>query len=42
LLFEQFTVVFLRPDAAGPGIRISDEDAIATLSTIWRKTLYGR
>jgi AcrR family transcriptional regulator len=42
LLFEQFTVVFLRPDAAGLGLRISDEDAIATLSTIWKKTLYGR
>jgi AcrR family transcriptional regulator len=41
LLFEQFTAVFLRPDAAGLGLRISDEDAIATLSTIWRKTLYG-
>jgi AcrR family transcriptional regulator len=41
LLFEQFTVVFLRPDAAGLGLRISDEDAIATLSTIWKKTLYG-
>ncbi|MEZ0384289.1 TetR/AcrR family transcriptional regulator [Mycobacterium sp. pW045] len=40
LLFENFTVVFVGP--SGPGWRISDRDAIATLSTIWRKTLYGR
>ncbi|MEB3022720.1 TetR/AcrR family transcriptional regulator [[Mycobacterium] crassicus] len=39
LLFENFTVVFVGP--SGPGWRISDGDAIATLSTIWRKTLYG-
>jgi hypothetical protein len=25
----------------GLGLEISDEDAIATLSTIWKKTLYG-
>jgi AcrR family transcriptional regulator len=42
LLFEQFTTVLLRPDAAELGLRISDEDAITTLSTIWKKTLYGR
>jgi AcrR family transcriptional regulator len=41
LLFEQFTTVFLRPDASKPGLRISDEDAIATLLTIWKKTLYA-
>lgn len=42
LLFEQFTTVFLRPDAAELlRLRISDEDAVATLSTIWKKTLYG-
>ena len=29
----------LRP--GGLGLEISDEDAIATLSTIWKKTLYG-
>lgn len=40
LLFENFTVVFVGP--SGPGWRISDSDAIATLATIWRKTLYGR
>ena len=39
LLFENFTTVFLRPSALG--MDISDEDAIATLSTIWKKTLYG-
>jgi AcrR family transcriptional regulator len=42
LLFENFTSVFVGP--AGPeamGVQISDEDAIATLSTIWKKTLYG-
>jgi AcrR family transcriptional regulator len=45
LLFENFTTVFaasLGPAAqAGLGLEISDEDAIATLSTIWKKTLYG-
>lgn len=41
LLFEQFTTVFLRPDASGLGLEISDDDAVATLSTIWKKTLYG-
>jgi AcrR family transcriptional regulator len=41
LLFEQFTVVALRPDTSELGLRISDKDAIATLSTIWKKTLYG-
>jgi AcrR family transcriptional regulator len=39
LLFENFTTVFVGP--SGLGIDISDEDAIATLSTIWKKTLYG-
>jgi AcrR family transcriptional regulator len=42
LLFENFTSVFVTPP--GPGslsVEISDEDAIATLSTIWKKTLYG-
>lgn len=41
LLFEQFTTVCLRPDSAGLGLRLSDADAITTLSTIWKKTLYG-
>jgi AcrR family transcriptional regulator len=45
LLFENFTTVFagsLGPSApARLGLEISDEDAIATLSTIWKKTLYG-
>ena len=40
LLFENFTAVYLRPSAARTS-QISDEDAIATLSTIWKKTLYG-
>ena len=39
LLFENFTAVFLRP--AGLGLQLSDAEAIATLSTIWKKTLYG-
>jgi len=42
LLFENFTTVFVTPP--GPGslsTEISDEDAIATLSTVWKKTLYG-
>ncbi|ORJ61834.1 TetR/AcrR family transcriptional regulator [Mycobacterium simiae] len=39
LLFENFTIVFV--GQSGLGIQISDEDAIATLSTVWKKTLYG-
>jgi AcrR family transcriptional regulator len=38
LLFENFTTVFVASSGLG---RISDQDAIATLSTIWKKTLYG-
>ena len=41
LLFEQFTTVCLRPDAAGLGTRLSDDEAVATLSNIWKRTLYG-
>ena len=42
LLFENFTTVFVGTSAPkGLGLAISDEDAIATLSTIWKKTLYG-
>ncbi|MGB8388332.1 TetR/AcrR family transcriptional regulator [Mycobacterium sp.] len=48
LLFENFTTVFVGATAsaaaggpAGLGVDISDEDAIATLSTVWKKTLYG-
>jgi AcrR family transcriptional regulator len=44
LLFENFTTVFA--GSAGPypaqAMEISDEDAIATLATVWKKTLYGR
>ncbi|UCZ58750.1 TetR/AcrR family transcriptional regulator [Mycolicibacterium phocaicum] len=39
LLFENFTVVVV--GNPGSELRISDEDAITTLSTIWKKTLYG-
>lgn len=39
LLFENFTVVVV--GNAGSELQISDEDAIKTLSTIWKKTLYG-
>jgi AcrR family transcriptional regulator len=38
LLFENFTTVFVSSSRLG---RITDADAIATLSTIWKKTLYG-
>jgi AcrR family transcriptional regulator len=42
LLFENFTTVFVGPSGAGNlDLEISDEDAIATLSTVWQKTLYG-
>ena len=39
LLFENFTSVFVGP--SGLGLEISDQDAIVTLSTIWKRTLYG-
>ncbi|CAM2836768.1 TetR/AcrR family transcriptional regulator [Skermania piniformis] len=39
LLFENATAVFLRP--GGLPLTISDTDAIATLATIWRRTVYG-
>jgi AcrR family transcriptional regulator len=39
LLFENFTTVFV--GTSGLGVEISDADAIATLSGIWKKTLYG-
>jgi hypothetical protein len=42
LMFENFTTVCVAP--CGPGslsLEISDEDAIATLSAVWTKTLYG-
>jgi AcrR family transcriptional regulator len=39
LLFENFTTVFV--GTSGLGLEISDVDAIATLSRIWKKTLYG-
>jgi AcrR family transcriptional regulator len=39
LLFENFTTVFV--GTSGLGVEIGDEDAVATLSTIWKKTLYG-
>jgi AcrR family transcriptional regulator len=42
LLFENFTTVFVGPSGPGVlGLEISDGDAIATLSTVWKKTLYG-
>jgi AcrR family transcriptional regulator len=42
LLFENFTSVFVGPfGPGGLGLKISDQDAITTLSTIWKKTLYG-
>jgi hypothetical protein len=31
--------VFVGPPSLG--LKISDQDAIATLSTVWKKTLYG-
>jgi len=41
LLFERFTSVYLREETAALGVTRSDEDAVRTLSTIWKKTLYG-
>ena len=39
LLFENFTTVFVGPSELG--LELSDDDAITTLSRIWKKTLYG-
>lgn len=39
LLFENFTTVFVGPSSLG--VDISDAEAVATLATIWKKTLYG-
>src|SRR6201991_5155570 len=39
LLFENFTTVFV--GRAGLDLEIGDDDAIATLATVWKKTLYG-
>ncbi|CAN3128064.1 TetR/AcrR family transcriptional regulator [Mycobacterium sp. smrl_JER01] len=39
LLFENFTTVFV--GSSGLGFDLDDEAAIATLSRIWKKTLYG-
>ena len=41
LLFERFTTVCLRPDAAALGTPVSDAEAVDTLSAIWMRTLYG-
>jgi AcrR family transcriptional regulator len=41
LLFERFTTVYLREDTALLGVANTDENAVRTLSTIWKKTLYG-
>lgn len=41
LLFERFTAVCLRPDAAALGTPVSDAEAVDTLSAIWIRTLYG-
>jgi AcrR family transcriptional regulator len=41
LLFENFTTVYLRPDAAALGVSATDEDAVQTLSVIWKNTVYG-
>jgi AcrR family transcriptional regulator len=41
LMFEQFTTVYLRPEVNALGVHTTDEDAVRTLATIWRKTLYG-
>ncbi|UXA19435.1 TetR/AcrR family transcriptional regulator [Mycobacterium sp. SMC-4] len=39
LLFENFTTVFV--GTSGLGFEIGDQDAIATLAQIWKRTLYG-
>ncbi len=41
LLFENFTTVFVGSTGLGLGLEVDDDAAIATLSRIWQKTLYG-
>ena len=41
LLFERFTTVYLREDTARLGVKRSDDSAVRTLPTIWKRTLYG-
>ncbi|MCH9710302.1 MAG: TetR/AcrR family transcriptional regulator [Actinomycetia bacterium] len=41
LLFENFTTVFVGSSGLGLGLELDDDDAIATLSRIWQRTLYG-
>jgi AcrR family transcriptional regulator len=41
LLFENFTTVFVGTAGMGMDIAIDDDQAIATLSRIWKRTLYG-
>lgn len=41
LLFENFTTVFAGDTGANIGVTMGDDEAIATLSRIWKKTLYG-
>jgi AcrR family transcriptional regulator len=39
LMFENFTAVVV--DSSGLALDMADQDAITTLATIWKKTLYG-
>ncbi|OBJ73191.1 TetR/AcrR family transcriptional regulator [Mycobacterium sp. 1274756.6] len=39
LLFENFTTVFV--GGSGLGLELSDTEAVTTLATIWKRTLYG-
>lgn len=39
LLFENFTTVFVGD--SGLGLEITDTEAVTTLATIWKRTLYG-
>lgn len=39
LLFENFTTVFVGD--SGLGLELSDTEAVTTLATIWKRTLYG-
>ena len=41
LLFERFTTVYLREDTTLQGVARTDQNAVQTLSTIWKRTLYG-
>lgn len=40
-MFEHFCFVWLAQGGDGPGTGITDDEAVATLAALWRRSLYG-